>query len=176
MGSGQPVPSHVYDEIDTYISEKNWEAALEAIFNAIGAYQDKKLHKHNCLWLYNRGVHVAGEFGAPGFVISFLKAFIDYGGDIIGQGPHVKEVILRSSKIRPPRKQEIEQAKSLLAECERDYIESQTEINNRPQAEVEQEVMKFKSMYALKSGGCLVPIIVLAIGILLSTVAVGVLW
>jgi hypothetical protein len=174
MGSGKPIPGHVYDEIDTYIEQENWELALDTISKTINAYWDKKLNKYNCLWLYSKGAHAAQEYGSTEFLVSFLGVFIAYGEELIKLGPHVLNVVLGYAKIRPPRQDEIAAAKALLEQAKQEYFKHKTEDFHRPPDEVKTQLSKWEKQFVAKSGSCMLQLAVFsAIIVLLLLVALS---
>jgi hypothetical protein len=111
---GQAIAGYVYDEIDTYMSKGQWEYAWDAIAKAINEYQDPKLRIYNCLWLYQKGAIVAEELGYSEYVLAFGNKFITLSEKLLNEGPHVRQVYVDESKIRPPRADEVDEAKHRL--------------------------------------------------------------
>lgn len=175
MGSGQVVPAHVYDEIDTLLAKEDWWAALEIISKALSAYQDKKLNKYNCLWLYRKGAYAAAQVEQEDYVISFLSAFIKYAEPLASCGPHELQVHLRHAKIRPPRSDEIEEARAQLGEFENEYRRRETEEKNRPSLEVNEEIKQIKKKFLMKGSGCIVSALYALISLIILIVLVGVI-
>lgn len=123
---------------------------------AINEFQDPKLRIYNCLWLYQKGAIVAEELGYSEFAFAFWNKFISLSEHLLIQGSHVRQVHLDSCRIRPPREEEVQEAKRRLNEYEKKYLDLRTNIDQRPQTEVEQEIHRYKNKLIKQGGsGCL---------------------
>jgi len=172
---GKPVPSHVYDAIDTHIANKQFQYAWNAIVDAINAYQDPKMYVYNCLWLYQKGALVAARAdNMHDMAIGMADKFITMGQKLRNMGTHVQEVELRGAQIRPPRQDEIDQMTIVLAQMEQEYRQRQAAQGKSVEA-INADVSRFKGALAKTSGGCFTLVVSGIVPVVLLLTACGLL-